>query len=110
MWRAQYIADRFPSLQTRLGAAIAVCASTALAVRPIEVSGTDFINPATGNVVQLLGIAYQPGGQSGYTPGVVDPLSDPAVCLRDAALMQRLGELEWRGAYLVLERGIGIVC
>jgi hypothetical protein len=40
----------------------------------------------------MLGVAYQPGGQSGYNPGSgIDPLSDASVCLRDAALMQRLG-------------------
>jgi hypothetical protein len=38
-------------------------------------------------------VAYQPGGSSGYKPDSgIDPLSDAAVCLRDAALMQRLGE------------------
>jgi 1,3-beta-glucanosyltransferase GAS3 len=37
-----------------------------------------------------VGVAYQPGGSSGYTPGK-DPLSDGTVCLRDAALMQQLG-------------------
>jgi hypothetical protein len=34
--------------------------------------------------------SYQPGGSSGFT-SKLDPLSDPDVCLRDAALMQRLG-------------------
>lgn len=39
-----------------------------------------------------MGVAYQPGGSSGYNPASgVDPLSDGNVCLRDAALMQRLG-------------------
>lgn len=33
---------------------------------------------------------YQPGGASGYNPGA-DPLSNGTVCLRDAALMQKLG-------------------
>ena len=37
-------------------------------------------------------MAYQPGGQDGYKPTEgEDPLSDPDVCLRDAALMQILG-------------------
>lgn len=36
------------------------------------------------------GVAYQPGGSSGYKPGS-DPLSDSSACLRDAALMQALG-------------------
>ena len=36
--------------------------------------------------------SYQPGAQSGYDPeSKKDPLSDGDVCLRDAALMQRLG-------------------
>lgn len=34
--------------------------------------------------------SYQPGGQSGFSKKK-DPLSDPETCLRDAALMQRLG-------------------
>ena len=39
-----------------------------------------------------MGIAYQPGGSSGYDPSSgKDPLSDGDTCLRDAALMQRLG-------------------
>jgi hypothetical protein len=50
------------------------------------------MNAVTGNRFQLLGVAYQPGGSSGYNPGSgIDPLSDGTVCLRDAALMQRLG-------------------
>ncbi len=37
-------------------------------------------------------VRYQPGGSSGYNPGSrSDPLSNGTVCLRDAALMQRLG-------------------
>ncbi|KAH6679534.1 glycoside hydrolase family 72 protein [Halenospora varia] len=71
---------------------VALCASVALAATPLEIKGADFINPKTGNRFQLVGVAYQPGGSSGYNPGSgVDPLSDGAVCLRDAALMQRLG-------------------
>lgn len=34
--------------------------------------------------------SYQPGGSSGFN-GSADPLSDASACLRDAALMQRLG-------------------
>ena len=37
-----------------------------------------------------LDISYQPGGSSGFNPGS-DPLSNGTTCLRDAALMQRLG-------------------
>ncbi|KAI9679471.1 MAG: hypothetical protein M1817_005493 [Caeruleum heppii] len=64
----------------------------AIAVQPIEVRGSEFINTVTGARLQIVGIDYQPGGQSGYDPGSRrDPLSDGEVCLRDAALMQRLG-------------------
>ncbi|KAM3079542.1 Glycolipid anchored surface protein 4 precursor [Clarireedia jacksonii] len=71
---------------------LALCATVTLAVQPIEIKGSDFVNSVTGNRFQLLGVAYQPGGSSGYNPSSgVDPLSDGAVCLRDAALMQKLG-------------------
>ncbi|EHK96420.1 putative 1,3-beta-glucanosyltransferase gel2 [Glarea lozoyensis 74030] len=64
----------------------------AAALQPIVIEGTDFINSATGARVQIVGVAYQPGGSSGYSPSTgVDPLSDGPTCLRDAALMQRLG-------------------
>jgi len=73
-------------------ALLTLFATTAIAVTPVVVEGTDFVNTVTGNRFQLLGVAYQPGGSSGYDPGSgVDPLSDGNVCLRDAALMQRLG-------------------
>lgn len=37
-------------------------------------------------------MAYQPGGESNYKPqDGIDPLSDGAICRRDAALMQKLG-------------------
>lgn len=71
---------------------LALFAGLAAAVQPIVIEGTDFINSANGNRVQIIGVAYQPGGSSGYSPSTgVDPLSDGPVCLRDAALMQRLG-------------------
>ncbi|RDL37341.1 1,3-beta-glucanosyltransferase [Venustampulla echinocandica] len=70
----------------------ALCASTVLAVPSLEARGADFVNPKTGNRFQILGVAYQPGGESGYKPeSGVDALADGEVCLRDAALMQRLG-------------------
>ena len=37
-----------------------------------------------------MGHRYQPGGSAGFNPGS-DPLSNGTICLRDAALMQRLG-------------------
>jgi len=56
------------------------------------IEGTDFINSATGNRLQIIGVAYQPGGSSGYDPrNGIDPLSNGAESLRDAAMMQRLG-------------------
>ncbi|TGO84068.1 hypothetical protein BPOR_0554g00040 [Botrytis porri] len=71
---------------------LALCATVTLAVQTIEIQGSDFVNSVTGDRFQLLGVAYQPGGSSGYNPSSgVDPLSDGAVCLRDAALMQQLG-------------------
>lgn len=76
---------------TRVGAALALC-GTALAVTSLTIEGSDFVNPITKDRFQILGVAYQPGGSSGYDPSSgVDPLSDGNVCLRDAALMQRLG-------------------
>jgi hypothetical protein len=79
-------------LQTyvRLFTAVCALATTASAVVPIEVKGKDFVNSETGARFQILGVDYQPGGSSGFTKDK-DPLSDPDACLRDAALMQRLG-------------------
>ncbi|VDB88061.1 Bgt-1302, partial [Blumeria graminis f. sp. tritici] len=62
------------------------------AVPLISVEGANFIESASGNRFQVVGVAYQPAGSSGYNPGSgVDPLSDGSTCLRDAALMQQLG-------------------
>ena len=61
-------------------------------MQPITIKGSDFINSVTGDRFQILGVAYQPGGSSGYNPASgADPLSDGDICLRDAALMQQLG-------------------
>jgi len=61
-------------------------------VPPLEAKNNYFVNPKTGNKFQIVGMAYQPGGSAGYKPEQgIDPLSDPEVCLRDAALMQLLG-------------------
>ena len=63
-----------------------------LALQPIKISGQYLVNSGSENLFQIIGVAYQPGGQSGYDPGSgKDPLSDGDACLRDAALMQRLG-------------------
>ncbi|KAI4214868.1 MAG: hypothetical protein LQ351_002581 [Letrouitia transgressa] len=62
------------------------------AVQPIKVQGADYVNSVSGDRFQIIGVAYQPGGSSGFTSGgTSDPLSDGDSCLRDAALMQRLG-------------------
>ena len=70
---------------------LALCASLVLAAPSLEIQGSDFVNAKTGKRFQVVGVAYQPAGSSGYNPGS-DPLSDGDICLRDAALMQRLGE------------------
>ncbi|KAI9809211.1 MAG: hypothetical protein M1825_002502 [Sarcosagium campestre] len=72
--------------------ALALFAGVTLAVQPVEVRGPAFVNSVTGAKFQIIGVDYQPGGQSAYDPAnQKDPLSDPDVCLRDAALMQNLG-------------------
>lgn len=80
------------SSRSRILAAAALCglATTAVAVQPIKVDGKDFVNSVTGDRFQIIGVDYQPGGSSGFD-GKTDPLSDPDTCLRDAAIMQRLG-------------------
>ncbi|KAL8985641.1 MAG: hypothetical protein Q9205_000719 [Flavoplaca limonia] len=62
------------------------------AVQNIKVQGADYVNNVTSDRFQIIGIAYQPGGSAGFIAGSgVDPLSNGTLCLRDAALMQRLG-------------------
>ncbi|KAJ5718547.1 CAZyme family GH72 [Penicillium malachiteum] len=70
----------------------AACAlvGSAAAVNTLEVSGKDFVDSVTGDRFQIIGVDYQPGGESAFT-SKKDPLSQPSACLRDAALMQRLG-------------------
>ncbi|AEO61965.1 glycoside hydrolase family 72 protein [Thermothelomyces thermophilus ATCC 42464] len=73
-------------------ALLALGATLAAAVQPLEVQGQYFVNPKTGNRFQIVGVAYQPGGSAGYDKAAGrDPLSDPDICLRDAALLQILG-------------------
>ncbi|KAG9248684.1 1,3-beta-glucanosyltransferase Gel2 [Calycina marina] len=69
---------------------LALFSSLCAAVPSLEVQGSDFVNPKDGTRFQIVGVAYQPGGSSDYNPGN-DPLSNGTTCLRDAALMQRLG-------------------
>ncbi|KAH6966289.1 Glucanosyltransferase-domain-containing protein [Fusarium venenatum] len=73
-------------------ALMALGAAVVGAVPPLEIQGTDFVNPETGNKFQIVGMAYQPGGSAGYDPATgKDPLSNKDKCMRDAALMQILG-------------------
>ncbi|PGH14526.1 hypothetical protein AJ79_03019 [Helicocarpus griseus UAMH5409] len=73
-------------------ALFALLSSTVLAVTPIKVEGSQFINAATKKRFQIIGVDYQPGGASAYNEeNKSDPLSDGDICLRDAALLQRLG-------------------
>ncbi|KAK4039143.1 Glucanosyltransferase-domain-containing protein [Parachaetomium inaequale] len=73
-------------------ALLALGATLAAAVQPLEVQGEYFINPKTGNRFQIVGVAYQPGGSAGYDKAAGrDPLSDPDICMRDAALLQVMG-------------------
>ncbi|KAJ9613133.1 Glycolipid anchored surface protein 4 precursor [Cladophialophora chaetospira] len=79
-------------LKTALFALVSLISSYVLAVSPLVVQGSDFVNSVDGTRFQIIGVAYQPGGSSGFNPGSgIDPLSDANVCLRDAVLMQRLG-------------------
>ncbi|KAI1269533.1 glycoside hydrolase family 72 protein [Xylariaceae sp. FL1019] len=72
-------------------AALSAAASVA-AVTTLESQGSRFVNPKTNEEFQIIGMAYQIGGSAGYEPDKgIDPLSDGAVCLRDAALGQMLG-------------------
>ncbi|KAL2444023.1 1,3-beta-glucanosyltransferase gel2 [Exophiala dermatitidis] len=71
---------------------VALFTSFTYAVSPLVVKGADFVNSVDDTRFQIIGVAYQPGGSSGFDPGSgVDPLSNSSVCLRDAVLMQRLG-------------------
>ena len=73
-------------------ATLSLLAGTALAVNSVVMRGADFVDSTTNDRVMVIGVDYQPGGQSGYNPGSgIDPLSNGTVCLRDAALMQDLG-------------------
>ncbi|KND94085.1 1,3-beta-glucanosyltransferase gel2 [Tolypocladium ophioglossoides CBS 100239] len=73
-------------------ALVALAATIVGAVPSLEVQGTDFVNPTSGNKFQIVGVAYQPGGSAGYNPqDGKDPLSNADTCLRDAALMQVMG-------------------
>lgn len=66
-------------------------ATVAAAVKPLKLEGPNFVDE-DGNKFQIVGAAYQPGGSAGYAPKKgEDPLSDPEICKRDAAILQVLG-------------------
>ncbi|KAL6710206.1 Glycolipid anchored surface protein 4 precursor [Coniothyrium glycines] len=70
----------------------ALFAHIAYAVQPVEVRGQDFVVAATGKRLMIIGVDYQPGGQGAYKPqSGQDALTNADVCLRDAAIMQKLG-------------------
>ncbi|KAF2198265.1 hypothetical protein GQ43DRAFT_168937 [Delitschia confertaspora ATCC 74209] len=75
-----------------LALSVTVFASFAHAVHPVEVRGREFVDTVTNKRLMIVGADYQPGGQSAYNPEKKsDALSNGTVCLRDAALLQRLG-------------------
>ncbi|KAF2143745.1 glycoside hydrolase family 72 protein [Aplosporella prunicola CBS 121167] len=64
----------------------------ALAVNTVEIKNQDFVDSKTGKRHYIIGVDYQPGGQSGYDESTgKDPLTDDKACLRDASIMQNLG-------------------
>ncbi|BFZ61538.1 Glycolipid anchored surface protein 4 precursor [Saitoella coloradoensis] len=69
---------------------LAALLTTALAVNPIEIVDKKFYDSVTHKQFYIIGVDYQPGGSSGVGTGS-DPLSDPTQCLRDFALLQKLG-------------------
>ncbi|KAL8903105.1 MAG: hypothetical protein Q9207_004154 [Kuettlingeria erythrocarpa] len=81
-----------PSFQKHFFSLLALAIATVSAVQNVKVQGSDYVNNVTSDRFQILGIAYQPGGSAGFKAGSgIDPLSNGTLCLRDAALMQRLG-------------------
>ncbi|KAF2645417.1 hypothetical protein P280DRAFT_417124 [Massarina eburnea CBS 473.64] len=80
------------SFTQSLTLAAALLTSTAVAVNPVSVKGQDFVDSSTGKRFMIVGVDYQPGGQSGYKPADgKDPLTDKDICLRDAINIQKLG-------------------
>ncbi|OCK83420.1 glycoside hydrolase family 72 protein [Lepidopterella palustris CBS 459.81] len=80
------------SLFRKVALLLASLVSIVYAVHTIEVHNQEFVDTVTNKRLMIIGVDYQPGGQSGYNPGAgQDTLSNGTVCLRDAALLQRLG-------------------
>ncbi|KAF9962527.1 1,3-beta-glucanosyltransferase gas1 [Mortierella alpina] len=75
-----------------LCAAVLLCCLSFLgsctALNPISIKGSKFFDSVTNSQFFIRGVAYQPRG---LTTVFVDPLSKPADCRRDAALMKDIG-------------------
>ena len=85
-------ADYFFATQIQSSLVVGLAATLACAVTPLVLEGDSFVNSETGKKFQIVGVAYQPGGEAGYKPEQgEDALSNGEVCKRDAAIMQRLG-------------------
>ena len=76
------------SMLPTLALAVACSLGSALALNPITIKGTKFFDSVSKNQFFIKGIAYQPRTLS---TGFSDPLSKPADCKRDFALMKDLG-------------------
>ncbi|KAL8714308.1 MAG: hypothetical protein Q9220_001639 [cf. Caloplaca sp. 1 TL-2023] len=80
------------SIRSVLSTLLVWSISVVIAVPNVKVQGSDYVNNVTSERFQMIGVAYQPGGSAGFIAGSGnDPLSNGTSCLRDAALMQRLG-------------------
>jgi len=77
------------SIKSSIFALLATTVGVTYAVPPVSIQGPNFVD-GNGKRFKIVGIDYQPGGQSAFKGGS-DPLSDSKACLRDAALMQQLG-------------------
>ncbi|KAF2423548.1 hypothetical protein EJ08DRAFT_701053 [Tothia fuscella] len=76
----------------RILPALLALAGTALATNTVIVQGQQFVDSVTKDRIMIIGVDYQPGGQGAYNPNVrADALSNGTVCLRDAAVLQKLG-------------------
>ncbi|KAF9435378.1 1,3-beta-glucanosyltransferase gas1 [Entomortierella beljakovae] len=69
--------------------AIAYSLSSTSALNPVTIKGTKFFDSVTKDQFFIKGVAYQPRTNS--VDGFTDPLSKPADCERDFALMKDLG-------------------
>lgn len=85
------LANRIHEQFSTLLALFGTLAATTTALNTIEVKEQEFVDSQSGDRFVIIGVDYQPGGESAVGTGNGDPLSDPATCLRDAALMQNLG-------------------